>query len=194
MMRIITNPTKSVGSNTASVHATAEIVAITGSLVPSMVARIEDAHHAGHVQPERAECAADHGERHQPHTQPIQLRRRSPRPHERQQHKPGNQERDAIDGEVAPTFDELDRKKHHGRRGRRVDSAPNQADQRQFQRGEIAAGRNQHGSREGERHADAFPYAGSRRPRRHTTPKTNSRFRLCSTVAVPELVQLIDSR
>ena len=41
MMRIITNPTKSVGSNTASVHATAEIVAITGSLVPSMVARIE---------------------------------------------------------------------------------------------------------------------------------------------------------
>lgn len=35
---------------------------------------------------------------------------------------------------------------------------------------------------------------GSRRPRRHTTPKTNSRFRLCSTVAVPELVQLIDSR
>ena len=35
---------------------------------------------------------------------------------------------------------------------------------------------------------------GSRRPRRHTHASTNSRFRVCNTVAVPELVHLMAFR
>gem|GEM_PF-5803324 len=46
--------------------------------------------------------------------------------------------------------------------------------------------------------ANATPTAsrrpGSRRPRMQTNPSTNSRFRLCSTVAVPEFVQSMANR
>lgn len=41
MTMIITKPTKSVGVNTAPAHSTADIVAAIGSLVPSIVPRIE---------------------------------------------------------------------------------------------------------------------------------------------------------
>ena len=40
MAKIIAKPTRSTGVNTAPVNATAEMVANTGSLVPSIVARI----------------------------------------------------------------------------------------------------------------------------------------------------------
>ena len=68
MMRIITNPTKSVGSNTASVHATAEIVAIT----------FAGAEHGARIEPTRTTPAMY--SQNAPNVPPITVNAISPTP------------------------------------------------------------------------------------------------------------------
>ena len=82
MMMIIAKPVRSVKVNVSPAHATAVMVAMTGSLVPSMVART-DAHHACHVEPEREERAAYDGVEQQEHASRVQCGNVRPRLRER---------------------------------------------------------------------------------------------------------------
>ena len=83
MMMIMAKPVRSVKVNVSPAHATAVMVAMTGSLVPSMVHVPRDAHHACHVEPEREERAAYDGVEQQKHASRVQCGNVRPRLRER---------------------------------------------------------------------------------------------------------------
>lgn len=84
MMMIMAKPVRSVKVNVSPAHATAVMVAMTGSLVPSMGGTHRaDAHHACHVEPEREERAAYDGVEQQKHASRVQCGNVRPRLRER---------------------------------------------------------------------------------------------------------------
>ncbi len=102
MMRMSAKPIRSMGVKIAPVHAD------RGNRRGHRFDRAEhrrahrpDAHDARHIEPERDECADDHGEHEQPPSARIERRYMRPWPYERREDEAGEQERDAVDDEIA---------------------------------------------------------------------------------------------
>ena len=125
------------------------------------------AHDARHIEPERDECADDHGEHEQPPSARIERRYMRPWPYEWREDEAGEQERDAVDNEIAVFRNEFDRDDREACACKRVGEAPQQAGQRQRQRTQVAAGGEQPHAGKRERHTHHFAH-GRFAPPAHT--------------------------